>query len=260
MLERLLAQRVLQQQACSTSYSLASAASVATASLTTGASPWGLPWRGSRLASSSAPEQPAGESPGAPPDGPRPARASLEQQHAAPRSRRAQPQREETLVEQLRRASPTGKLLDVFSGALAQPAAGADPAPPAAAGEGGAATGQAAAAPARRAGPAVHDVAQVILQAVENCKPLMKVQATKAGTKVVHVPRPIRPAQSTNFAVKWILQAAAKRQEGSKAKAHECLALELLLAYQKKGGARSKRDELHKLALDNRGNVRVKWW
>lgn len=35
----------------------------------------------------------------------------------------------------------------------------------------------------------------------------------------------------------------------------ECLALELLLAYRKEGAARQKRDDLHKLALENKANV-----
>jgi len=35
----------------------------------------------------------------------------------------------------------------------------------------------------------------------------------------------------------------------------ECLALEILLAYKKEGSARQKRDELHKLALENKANV-----
>lgn len=36
----------------------------------------------------------------------------------------------------------------------------------------------------------------------------------------------------------------------------EALAVELLLAAQRKGGARARRDEVHKLALDNRANLR----
>ncbi|EFJ49186.1 mitochondrial ribosomal protein S7, partial [Volvox carteri f. nagariensis] len=106
------------------------------------------------------------------------------------------------------------------------------------------------------------DVVHVVMRAVENCKPLMKIQQNKAGNKVLLVPKPLDPAQSTNFAIKWIVQAAQKRRDNGRGRVPmaDCLAAELLLAYQRKGSARTRRDEIHKLALDNRANVRARWW
>ncbi|KXZ48379.1 hypothetical protein GPECTOR_28g786 [Gonium pectorale] len=119
----------------------------------------------------------------------------------------------------------------------------------------------AAAAPsAAPAGPALDtDVVSVVMRAVENCRPLMQVRQSKVGNRMSYVPIPLGHEASTKLAVKWILQAAAKRRDaarGSEASMAQSLATELLLAYQRKGGARTKRDELHKLALDNRANVR----
>lgn len=52
------------------------------------------------------------------------------------------------------------------------------------------------------------------------------------------------------------MDAAHKRKDNSKgASMAECLALELLLAYRKEGAARQKRDDLHKVALENKSNV-----
>ena len=52
------------------------------------------------------------------------------------------------------------------------------------------------------------------------------------------------------------MNAAHQRKETSPSSSMaECLALELLLAYKKEGGARQKRDDLHKLALENKSNV-----
>jgi small subunit ribosomal protein S7 len=62
------------------------------------------------------------------------------------------------------------------------------------------------------------------------------------------------------LALHWLVKAADSRAKGSSAGYAQCLALELLLAYQKKGAARQKRDDLHKLALQNRANVHQRWW
>lgn len=108
------------------------------------------------------------------------------------------------------------------------------------------------------------DVVAIVLQAVDNCKPYMKVRAmvekVNTSRRVTYVPQVVSVGEQRSMAVKWILEAARKRQQSSKAKMAECLALEFLLAYQKKGSARLKRDELHKQALENRANVTTKWW
>ncbi|KAG1668527.1 hypothetical protein FOA52_012121 [Chlamydomonas sp. UWO 241] len=100
------------------------------------------------------------------------------------------------------------------------------------------------------------DVIQMVLAAVEHCRPLMKVQSIKTGTRIVHVPKVAMAEEQRSLAVRWIIAAAAKRKQGNKAVSMaECLALELLLAYRKEGSARAKRDDVHKVALDNKANV-----
>ncbi|GIL76132.1 hypothetical protein Vretimale_5741 [Volvox reticuliferus] len=161
------------------------------------------------------------------------------------------------LADTLRQSSPTGRLLDLFTPTSSRQPPGTTAAvavamPPAARGV--------TAADATTS--ADTDVVRVILRGVENCKPLMKIQQNKAGNKVLLVPKPLDPEQSTNFAIKWIVQAAQKRRDAGRGRVPmaDCLAAELLLAYQRKGSARARRDEVHKLALDNRANVRARWW
>ncbi len=103
---------------------------------------------------------------------------------------------------------------------------------------------------------------------------LLNVQViqSKAGQRVVYAPAPISPAQSTNFAVKWLLGAARKRQDSGRRSSTarfgsgletepgsgslaDCLATEVLLAAQRKGAARARRDEVHKIAMDSRANL-----
>jgi len=95
----------------------------------------------------------------------------------------------------------------------------------------------------------------VVLRAVENCKPLMKLSQIKTGSKVSYVPIIITPAEQRSLALRWILEAARKRKQAAKLKTTslaDCLAAELMLAAQCRGAAREKRDALHKLALENR--------
>ncbi len=153
--------------------------------------------------------------------------------------------------EALKKASPSGRLLDLFGqGSQGESAATAQP--------GGAST-QASAGPAPTA-EEERDAVKIILQAVENCKPLVKVFPVRTGSKITHVPKVVSPREQRSLAVRWILDATRRRKESSRGSMAECLALELLLAYRKQGTARGKRDDMHKVALDNRANIQMKWW
>jgi hypothetical protein len=87
-------------------------------------------------------------------------------------------------VDKLRQASPTGKLLDLFAAPSSSGGdRGASPASP------DAKSSAAAAAVEALQQLQARDVVQIILQAVENCKPLMKVTSVKAGTKLLYIPK-----------------------------------------------------------------------
>jgi small subunit ribosomal protein S7 len=93
------------------------------------------------------------------------------------------------------------------------------------------------------------------------CPHAVQMNVIKSGQKVTNVPRIISADEQRSLSIRWSLEAARKRASASKDKRiHECLAEELLAAYRQQGGARAKRDELHKLALENKGNVSTKWW
>uniref|UniRef100_A0A383WFJ6 Small ribosomal subunit protein uS7 domain-containing protein n=1 Tax=Tetradesmus obliquus TaxID=3088 RepID=A0A383WFJ6_TETOB len=104
------------------------------------------------------------------------------------------------------------------------------------------------------------DITRLVLQAIHNVTPLLDVRAVRTATKVNYVPGLMPPKKARSLALHWLVKAADARAKGSRGGYAECLALELLLAYQKKGAARQKRDDLHKLALQNRANVHQRWW
>jgi small subunit ribosomal protein S7 len=90
--------------------------------------------------------------------------------------------------------------------------------------------------------------------------PILDVRTVRSATTVSYVPGLMPPRKARSLALHWLVKAADARSAGSKARYAECLALELLLAYQKRGAARQKRDDLHKLALQNRANIHLRWW
>lgn len=104
------------------------------------------------------------------------------------------------------------------------------------------------------------DVTKLVLQAIQNVTPVMDVRPIRTATKVNYVPGLMPPKKARSLALHWLVKAADARAKNSRAGYAECLALELLLAYQKKGAARQKRDDIHKLALQNRANVHLRWW
>ncbi|GBF87735.1 hypothetical protein Rsub_00446 [Raphidocelis subcapitata] len=123
----------------------------------------------------------------------------------------------------------------------------------AAAAPGGAAAFEDEAAPAS-------DAVRVLLAAIDNVTPHLDVRTIRTATKTTYVPGVMPAEKARSLALHWLVAAAESRRRGSKGSFAECLALELLLAYQKKGGARQKRDDLHKLALQHRANLHLRWW
>jgi small subunit ribosomal protein S7 len=100
----------------------------------------------------------------------------------------------------------------------------------------------------------------VVLRAVQNCEPALKVKQVQVGNRVKAIPFYVHPREQRSLAVRWILQAAARRREATpegrrKPPMAECLAEELLLAARKEGSARARRDEMHRLAVENQANM-----
>jgi small subunit ribosomal protein S7 len=109
--------------------------------------------------------------------------------------------------------------------------------------------------------PLERDVVRLVLAAVDNVTPHLDVRTVRGSTKTVFVPGVMPPNKGRSLALHWLVRAAAARAKGAgrAASYSDCLAVELLLAYQK-GGARQKRDDLHKLALQSRANLHLRWW
>lgn len=84
---------------------------------------------------------------------------------------------------------------------------------------------------------------------LEKVRPMVEVKARRVGGATYQVPMDVRPARRTALAMRWLVEAAAKRSEKSMASR---LAGELLDASEGKGSAMKKREDVHRMAEANK--------
>lgn len=114
--------------------------------------------------------------------------------------------------------------------------------------------------PAIRDAASKHQVLDVVFQAIEHVVPMVEVRKVRVAGNTLLVPAPVSPKKGESMAIRWIIQGARRKQQESHTGFAACLADELFEAWQKHGSARQKRDEIHRLAEQNRGYMRYRWW
>lgn len=90
---------------------------------------------------------------------------------------------------------------------------------------------------------------EVFEKALENAMPKVEVKPRRKAGSVQMVPRVLRsPERGKATALRWMLEACEKKSNKSMTTR---LQTEILDAYEKKGNALKKREELHKIAANN---------
>ncbi len=86
--------------------------------------------------------------------------------------------------------------------------------------------------------------------------PPLEVKSRRVGGSTYQVPVEVRPARRQALAIRWIIQHAqgrgGKTMEGK-------LAAELLDAYNNRGGAMRKKEDVHRMAEANRAFAHYRW-
>ena len=93
------------------------------------------------------------------------------------------------------------------------------------------------------------DPLKVFKKAVENVKPSVEVKSRRVGGANYQVPVEVRPSRRYSLSCRWIIDAA--RARGGKSMKDK-LAAELMDAYQLRGGAIKKREDVHRMAEANK--------
>lgn len=96
----------------------------------------------------------------------------------------------------------------------------------------------------------------VLKKAIENCKPSLEVRSRRVGGATYQVPVDVRPSRRLALAMKWIIAYSRERGEKDFAKR---LAGELLDAYNNRGNAIKKREDVHKMAEANKAFSHYNW-
>jgi small subunit ribosomal protein S7 len=93
-------------------------------------------------------------------------------------------------------------------------------------------------------------------EALDNVKPAVEVRSRRVGGATYQVPVEVRPTRREALAIRWLIQAARKRNENTM---EERLAAELSDACNGRGSAVKKREDTHKMADANKAFSHYRW-
>ena len=93
-------------------------------------------------------------------------------------------------------------------------------------------------------------------EAIENVKPIIEVKSRRVGGATYQVPVEVRPVRQQSLAIRWIVDAARKRNERTMA---ERLANEFMDAASDKGAAFKKKEDTYKMAEANKAFAHYRW-
>ena len=93
-------------------------------------------------------------------------------------------------------------------------------------------------------------------QAMDNVKPLMEVKSRRVGGATYQVPMEVRPVRQQSLGIRWIVDAARKRNERTMM---ERLSNELMDAATEKGSAFKKKEDTYKMAEANKAFAHYRW-
>ena len=92
--------------------------------------------------------------------------------------------------------------------------------------------------------------------ALDNVAPSVEVRSRRVGGATYQVPVEVRPDRRRALAIRWLIDAAKKRNENTM---EERLAGELADAVNNRGTAVKKREDTHKMADANKAFSHYRW-
>lgn len=104
------------------------------------------------------------------------------------------------------------------------------------------------------------DVIKLMVDAVDNIKPICEVVKVGVAGTIYDVPGIVTRNRQQTLAIRWILGAAFKQRTSYRISLEKCSFDEILDASRKRGISRKRRENLHGLASTNRSFARFRWW
>lgn len=97
---------------------------------------------------------------------------------------------------------------------------------------------------------------EVFNAAIENIKPVIEVKSRRVGGATYQVPVEVRPVRQLSLAIRWLTDAARKRNERTMA---ERLANELMDAASDKGTSFKRKEDTYRMAEANKAFAHYRW-
>ena len=96
----------------------------------------------------------------------------------------------------------------------------------------------------------------VFNKAIENVRPLVEVRSRRVGGATYQVPVEVKSKRAQALAIRWLVDSARKRKDKYMS---DKIFSELFDAYEKKGAAVKKREDVHKMAESNKAFAHFRW-
>jgi len=100
------------------------------------------------------------------------------------------------------------------------------------------------------------DPLKLFKKAVENVKPLMEVKTRRVGGANYQIPIEVSQDRRVSLSIRWLIGSARRRGEKGMT---EKLAAEFLDAYNNRGAAVKKKEDVHRMAEANRAFAHYRW-
>ena len=96
----------------------------------------------------------------------------------------------------------------------------------------------------------------VFNEAINNIKPTVEVRSRRVGGATYQVPVEVKSKRAQALAIRWLVEASRKRKDKHMS---DKIFNELYDAYEKKGSAVKKREDVHKMAESNKAFAHFRW-
>ena len=96
----------------------------------------------------------------------------------------------------------------------------------------------------------------VFNEEINNIKPTVEVRSRRVGGATYQVPVEVKTKRAQALAIRWLVDASRKRKDKHMS---DKIFNELYDAYEKKGSAVKKREDVHKMAESNKAFAHFRW-
>ena len=100
------------------------------------------------------------------------------------------------------------------------------------------------------------DPLEYFQKSINNVKPSVEVKSRRVGGATYQVPVEVKSKRAQALAIRWLVDASRKRKDKNMS---DKIFNELYDAYEKKGSAVKKREDVHKMAESNKAFAHFRW-